>query len=64
MKKPYDAPSLTVYGSVAEITAADFTNQNQDNIYLGSNVVGNAQGSLDACVFGEGDPPPDANCIP
>lgn len=62
MKKLYSAPSVVSYGNVAEITAADFTNESQDIIYLGSTPVGNAQGSLDACVFGEGAPPPDAMC--
>lgn len=64
MKKLYSTPLLTDYGDVAGITAADNANADQDNIYLGAQIVNTSNGSLDACIFGRNPPPPGANCIP
>ena len=64
MKKLYSTPLLTDYGDVAGITAADATNGDEDTVYYGSIITGHLNGSLDACVFGNGEPPPGTNCIP
>lgn len=38
---PYEAPSLTVHGSLAEVTSASFFGTNADqNIPAGSSIVG------------------------
>ena len=46
----YEAPSVIVFGTVAELTRASFNNSQQDSIFFNGVPVGNATGSLDACV--------------
>lgn len=46
----YTAPQLTELGSVEALTKASFTNNQRDSIFFNGVPVGNAIGSLDACV--------------
>lgn len=46
----YTTPSVKVLGSVETLTRASFTNNQKDSIFFNGIVVGNAIGSMDACV--------------
>ena len=46
----YETPRVTIFGTVAELTRASFNNSQQDSIFFNGVVVGQGNGSLDACV--------------
>ena len=49
-KLNYEKPVVKTFGTVAELTRASFNNSQQDSIFFNGVIVGNATGSLDACV--------------
>ena len=46
----YVAPQIQPLGTIADLTRASFNNSQQDSIFFSGIVVGQAQGSLDACI--------------
>ena len=46
----YVSPQLTTFGSVEALTKASFDNSQKDSIFFNGVPVGNAIGSMDACV--------------
>ena len=62
MRTQYTSPSLEVLGQVASQTRASFTNNQQDSIFFAGVVVGNAQGSMDACVS-QNPQSPSGECL-
>lgn len=52
MNKTYEAPKLTVYGNIEQITQANQTTSAQDNVFLNGNPIGglNTTGSQNAVI--------------
>ena len=46
----YQTPALVVHGSVEDLTRASANSSATDSIFLNGVLVGNLNGSLDACV--------------
>ncbi len=62
-KQTYFRPEIIAIGTTAELTRASFDNSQQDSIFFAGVPVGNATGSLDACVA-DNPTQPSGNCLP
>ncbi|MBW4630354.1 MAG: lasso peptide [Iphinoe sp. HA4291-MV1] len=64
MKKTYEAPKLLNHGSISEITALTGGSNRTDFLFGtdGQTALSSSQGSLDACIFGQGQPTTNDNC--
>lgn len=50
MQQSYVKPQLSRVGTIEDVTRASFNNSQQDSIFFNGVIVGNAHGSLDACI--------------